>query len=41
MKWEKNKFGKLVTLVVLSMFLLVGCNENNSGVSQLDGEKKV
>ncbi len=22
------------------MFLLVGCNENNSGVSQLDGEKK-
>jgi putative ABC transport system substrate-binding protein len=37
---RKNKFGKLVTLVVLSMFLLVGCNENNSGVSQLDGEKK-
>ena len=37
---RKNKFGKLITLVVLSMFLLVGCNENNSGVSQLDGEKK-
>lgn len=37
---RKNEFGKLVTLVVLSMFLLVGCNENNSGVSQLDGEKK-
>ncbi len=37
---KKNKFGKLITLIVLGMLLLVGCNENNSDVSQLDNEKE-